>query len=102
MLAKTLTLASLLTTALAVPAVTIKELPAACTSYPKYNAGTGEAGPWSISAVNSDNTAIEKSGAAAVYIAANTETGPVMKSGYVRNSPIPTYFKHTYLPTSFP
>ncbi|CAO2653530.1 Nn.00g029410.m01.CDS01 [Neocucurbitaria sp. VM-36] len=84
MFSKTLTLISLLSAALALPDVTIKSLPAGCSSYPKYSSDTATAGPWSASLANSDNALIEGFGDSTVYSVSYTpETGPVMRWGRI-------------------
>lgn len=68
---------------LAVPNVTAKALPADCSSYPEYNAETGNAGPWILNLANSDNADIEGWGDSSVYTVANSPAGPRMRFGYV-------------------
>lgn len=86
MFTKTLTIASLLATSLALPKVTIKALPPGCASYPQYNADTQTAGPWTVSLANSDNTALEGYGDSDAYSVAvdDIRQGPYMRWGYVR------------------
>lgn len=82
-----LTLASLLAgSSFALPDVTVKELPASCSSYPLYDASTGNAGPWILQVTSSDNPAIESFGDTYVYsIKYNpaTDRKPTLRWGYV-------------------
>jgi hypothetical protein len=76
----------LVTSTLAIPLVTPKELPATCSSYPKYNADTDIAGPWQLEVVHSDNPAIEGFGDSRVYSISydpNTDRKPTLRWGYV-------------------
>lgn len=86
MFSKTLTtFAALLATTLALPNITIKALPAGCSSYPGYDASSDTAGPWSASLANSDNAQLEVFGDSTVYSVSYTPaTGPVMRWGRVR------------------
>jgi hypothetical protein len=77
-----------LPSALALPNVTAKALPADCSSYPLYNEATGNAGPWILNLANSDNADIEGWGDSSVYSVANSPAGPRMRWGYVRLSEI--------------
>ncbi|KAF1850455.1 uncharacterized protein K460DRAFT_412158 [Cucurbitaria berberidis CBS 394.84] len=82
--AKALAFLFLLSTALALPNVTIKALPAGCVSYPGYNANTHSAGPWAFSLVDSDNPALEGFGDNTAFSVSNSpETGPVMERGFL-------------------
>lgn len=87
MFSKTLAFASALASAFAaLPDVTIKELPASCSSYPGYNADTGIAGPWTLQVVSSENPAIEGFGDTDVYSVSynpNTDRKPSLRWGYV-------------------
>ncbi|XPT01357.1 hypothetical protein M3J09_010493 [Ascochyta lentis] len=69
---------------LALPNVTIKALPADCSSYPLYDEQTGNAGPWILNLANSDNADIEGWGDSDVYsYSYSPATGPVMRWGYI-------------------
>ena len=93
-------LASLSATALALPNITAKLLPAGCSSYPLYDPSTDNAGPWSLSATNSDNPALEGFGVSNVYsVSYSPSTGPVMRWGYVRPLPSPSPLPPTNLYT---
>ncbi|KAL6702461.1 hypothetical protein ACN47E_001831 [Coniothyrium glycines] len=83
MFAKFFVVASLSVTALALPNITAKALPAGCASYPLYDESTGNAGPWGLSAANSDNPLLENFGVSNVYsVSYSPSTGPVMRWGY--------------------
>jgi hypothetical protein len=66
------------------PKVTIKALPADCSSYPGYNADSKTAGPWIVQLNKSENPALESFGDSVIY---STSTGPsgisAMSSGHV-------------------
>lgn len=94
MFAKTLTIASLLSTTLAgplsrmhtrstLPDVTIKALPAGCASYPGYNADSQTAGPWSVTVSDAENPDLVNFGTSTSYSLAVSSQGPVMRWGYV-------------------
>lgn len=77
-------LVGILPSALALPNVTAKALPADCSSYPLYNADTGIAGPWILNLASSDNADIAGWGDSNVYsYSYSPATGPVMRWGYV-------------------
>jgi hypothetical protein len=86
MLFQTLSLATLLAaipSTLALPEVTIKALPADCSSYPGYDADSQIAGPWILNMVNSDNPDLENFGNSVVYSLSVSQNGPSMRWGYV-------------------
>jgi len=96
MFAKSLALASLLSTTLAgsiphiqsrstLPDVTIKALPAGCASYPGYDADSQTAGPWSMIVSDSENPDLLRFGPSTSYSLSVGSQGPVMRWGYVRN-----------------
>jgi hypothetical protein len=86
MLFKNLSVATLLAalpSTLALPEVTIKALPADCSSYPGYNAESDTAGPWILQLNNSDNPDLESFGDSVVYSLSVGPSGPSMRWGYV-------------------
>ena len=91
MLSKTLAFASLAASTFAAPTatdpkLTIKELPAQCSSYPGYNADTNSAGPWSVMTTGSDNPKLVDIGLTTTYAVGfdpNSQRGPYMRWGYV-------------------
>jgi hypothetical protein len=95
MLAKSLAIASVLSTALAgppallhtrstLPDVTIKALPAGCASYPGYNADTKTAGPWSLIVSAAENPDLINFGPSTSYsLTAPNNDFPVMQWGFV-------------------
>ncbi|KAJ4289072.1 hypothetical protein N0V90_011414 [Kalmusia sp. IMI 367209] len=84
MFSKALALSTLFASALAVPDVTVKELPTGCSSYPGYNADTDLAGPWTVQVSNSDNPAIEGFSDTSAYSLAIGNNGrPTLRWGYL-------------------
>jgi hypothetical protein len=68
----------------ALPKVTIKALPADCSSYPGYNADSNTAGPWIVQLNKSDNPALESFGDSVIYSTSTDPSGVVtMSSGHV-------------------
>jgi hypothetical protein len=102
MFAKSIALASVLSTALAgsiplihtrstLPDVTIKALPAGCTSYPGYNTDSQTAGPWSMIVSDSENPDLLNFGPSNTYsLAIDSRGRPVMRWGYVRTHTLDT------------
>lgn len=90
MLFQSLSIAAILAavpTAFALPEVTIKALPAACSSYPQYDESSNTAGPWIVQLANSDNADIEGWGDSVTYsYSYSPATGPVMRWGHVRHA----------------
>jgi hypothetical protein len=96
MFAKSVALASVLSTAIAgsfaplearaaLPNVTIKALPAGCASYPKYNADTKTAGPWSLNVPAAENPDLVNFGPSTSYsLAIGAQGRPYMRWGHVR------------------
>jgi hypothetical protein len=88
MLFQSLSIAALiaaLPTSLALPEVTIKALPADCSSYPQYNKQSATAGPWIVQLRDSDNAALEGYGDSIVdsYSIDPATQRPIMYSGHV-------------------
>ncbi|KAH5694875.1 hypothetical protein HBI44_132710 [Parastagonospora nodorum] len=94
MFAKSLALASIVSTTLAgsiphiqsrstLPDVTIKALPAGCASYPGYNADSQTAGPWSMIVSDAENPDLLRFGPSTSYSLSIGSQGPVMRWGYV-------------------
>lgn len=72
------------TTAYALPEVTVKQLPAGCSSYPSYNAATGETDGFLVQVVDSDNPAIEGFYDTSDYsVGIGAQGRPYMRWGYV-------------------
>jgi hypothetical protein len=95
MFAKSLTIASVLSTALAgplarmhtrstLPDVTIKALPAGCASYPGYNADTKAAGPWSLTVPAAENPDLIGFGPTTYSLKSGDQGRPEMRWGFVR------------------
>ena len=74
-----------LPTAFALPEVTIKALPADCSSYPQYNKESAIAGPWIVQLRDSDNAALEGYGDSIVdsYSIDPATQQQIMYSGHV-------------------
>jgi hypothetical protein len=95
MFAKSLAIASVLSTSLAgpltlihtrstLPDVTIKALPAGCASYPDYNANTRAAGPWSLTVSAAENPDLTNFGPTTTYsLKLGYHNRPIMRWGFV-------------------
>ena len=84
MLSKLLTISALAASAFALPDVTVKQLAAGCSSYPGYNADTGETGGFLVQVVDSENPAIEGFSDTSDYsLGIGAQGRPYMRWGYV-------------------
>jgi len=80
---KILAVSAFVASAVAIPDVTAKQLPAGCSSYPGYQADSNTAGPWTVQVSNSDNPAIEGFSDTSVYSIAVNGGRPSLRWGYV-------------------